>query len=45
MERDPVCGMNVGANSPKSPYNGATYYFCCTGCKGTFDKNPKKFVK
>lgn len=45
MERDIVCGMNVRENSPKSQYNGTAYYFCCNGCKGTFERNPKKFVK
>ena len=45
MEKDIVCGMNVGKNSHKSRYNGVTYYFCCIGCKGTFEKNPQEFVK
>ena len=26
-------------------YQGKTYYFCCTGCKEKFEKNPEKFAK
>jgi len=33
------------AKSPKSTYKGKTYYFCCAGCKPTFDKEPEKYVK
>jgi Cu+-exporting ATPase len=28
-----------------SVYQGKTYYFCSTGCKTTFDKNPAKYAK
>ena len=27
-----------------STYKGKTYYFCCSGCKPRFDKNPAKYV-
>ena len=28
----------------KSEYQGETYYFCSTGCKAAFDKDPEKYV-
>ncbi len=28
--------------SPSTTYQGKTYYFCCTGCKEEFEKNPDK---
>jgi xanthine dehydrogenase accessory factor len=42
---DPVCGMNVdpGDSSLKSEYDGSLFYFCGTGCKQAFDKNPEKY--
>ena len=27
-----------------SDYKGTRYYFCCDGCKPTFDKNPDKYL-
>jgi len=47
MAKDPVCGMNVDEKTAKikSEYKGKTYYFCASGCKSTFDKNPSKYVK
>ena len=44
---DPVCGMNIDLDSAagKSDYQGQTYYFCSTGCKQAFDKEPEKYVK
>lgn len=27
-----------------SDYKGKRYYFCCAGCKPTFDKNPAKYA-
>lgn len=37
---DPICGMTVDIATARytSDWNGATYYFCCSGCKKTFDK-------
>ncbi|GAB4461891.1 MAG: hypothetical protein OHK0029_27860 [Armatimonadaceae bacterium] len=32
------------AKTQKSAYKGKTYYFCCGGCKPTFDKNPEKYA-
>jgi YHS domain-containing protein len=37
--------FTLKANSLKSEYKGKTYYFCCEGCKPSFDKNPTKYVK
>lgn len=30
--------------SGTSVYKGKTYYFCCAGCKPSFDKAPAKFA-
>ncbi len=44
MEKDVVCGMNVDPNTAgaKSEYKNKTYYYCCDGCRETFEKNPEK---
>ena len=43
MEKDPVCGMEVGAaGSLKSEYKGRTYYFCSDHCKKKFDEDPAR---
>ena len=44
---DPVCGMTVVKASAKATfdYKGATYYFCSTGCKEAFAKEPEKYLK
>jgi YHS domain-containing protein len=46
MFKDPVCGMDVDPKTAagKSDYQGKTYYFCSTGCKKDFDKDPTKYV-
>ena len=46
MAIDPVCGMEVDKEQAvgKSEYQGETYYFCSTGCKAAFDKDPEKYV-
>jgi YHS domain-containing protein len=28
----------------KSEFDGKPFYFCCAGCKQTFDKQPDKYV-
>lgn len=44
-ERDPVCGMFVDPKtSPKSEYEGQTYYFCSLEDKERFDKDPGNFT-
>ena len=46
MEIDPVCGMDVDPETAiyKSEYLGKMYYFCSSGCKRDFDKEPHKYV-
>lgn len=38
---DPVCGMTVRADASAMPfeYEGVTYYFCCAGCRRSFEKS------
>ena len=44
--RDPICGMtvDVGKAKYKSDFQDVSFYFCCAGCKQTFDKHPEKYV-
>ena len=44
---DPVCGMTVVKANAKATfdYKGTTYYFCSTGCKDSFAKEPEKYLK
>ena len=44
--KDPICGMSVDISSAKhkSEFEGHSFYFCCAGCKRTFDAEPKKFA-
>lgn len=37
---DPICGMTVDIATARytSDWDGKTYYFCCAGCKKTFEK-------
>jgi xanthine dehydrogenase accessory factor len=44
--KDPICGMavEIGAAKYKSEFDGKAFYFCCGGCKQTFDKQPDKYV-
>lgn len=45
--KDPVCGMTVEIASAHfmSEYGGTTYYFCSSGCKRSFDKEPHKYIQ
>ncbi len=47
MAKDPVCGMQVDEKKAvaTSVYKGATYYFCASGCKVAFEKNPEKYTE
>jgi len=37
MQKDPICGMNVEANTAfKVEQDGKSYYFCSQGCKSKF---------
>ena len=45
MAKDPVCGMDVDPKTAagESEYQGQKYYFCSTGCKKAFDKEPRQY--
>ena len=42
---NPVCGIPVDKKNAKHvvEYNGNNFYFCCDGCKDTFEKNPTQY--
>ena len=44
---DPVCGMTVSADPSSYPveHEGVTYYFCCAGCRRSFQENPAAYLK
>jgi xanthine dehydrogenase accessory factor len=44
---DPVCGMTVmpGASGLPLEHDTRTYYFCCAGCRRTFEEDPDAYVK
>jgi xanthine dehydrogenase accessory factor len=44
--KDPICGMmvEVSAAKYKSEFRGNSFYFCCAGCKQSFDKQPDKYA-
>jgi YHS domain-containing protein len=37
--------VEVTADTPRTEYNGKTYYFCCRDCPVEFKKNPEKFTQ
>jgi YHS domain-containing protein len=43
---DLVCGMTVVKATARATYEykGTTYYFCSTGCKEAFVKDPEKYL-
>jgi xanthine dehydrogenase accessory factor len=43
---NPVCGMAVSTVNPMhiEQYQGVSYYFCCDGCRTTFQKDPAKYA-
>jgi xanthine dehydrogenase accessory factor len=45
--RDLVCGMTVRADASGYPleHEGVTYYFCCVGCRRSFQENPAAHLK
>jgi len=46
MAKDPVCGMSVSEKSQyRSEHEGRTFYFCCAGCKSSFDRDPHKYSR
>ena len=44
---DPVCGMTVmpGASGLPFEHDRRTYYFCCAGCRRTFEEDPDSYIK
>ncbi|MDZ7744586.1 MAG: metalloregulator ArsR/SmtB family transcription factor [Candidatus Saccharibacteria bacterium] len=47
LVQDPVCGMRMGVTeaSEQVTHGKDTYFFCASGCKHTFEKNPKQYIK
>ncbi len=43
---NPVCGMAVSIANPMhiEIYEGVSYYFCCDGCRTTFQQEPAKYA-
>ncbi len=43
---DPVCGMTVVTDGAAeiSVHDGTSYYFCCPGCRGRFERDPHRFL-
>lgn len=44
---NPVCNVPVSKTTPKHvlEYKGEKVYFCCDGCKVSFEKNPAQYIK
>lgn len=44
---NPVCQVPVSKKNPKHivKYKGESVYFCCDGCKVSFEKNPSQYIK
>ena len=44
---NPVCGVPVSKKNPKHiiEYNNEKVYFCCDGCKVSFEKNPAQYME
>lgn len=44
---DVVCGQVVDAGSTehRSHHEGRAYYFCCAGCRRSFDADPDRYLK
>jgi xanthine dehydrogenase accessory factor len=43
---DPVCGMTVetATAADRFEYEGVTYWFCATGCRRRFERDPAAYV-
>jgi len=44
--KDPVCGMlvEIATARHRSDVLGRAVYFCCAGCKDTFERDPSRFT-
>ena len=47
MVKDPVCGADVNEEKSglKVEKDGATHYFCSTGCMKRFKSDTKRYLK
>ena len=47
MIKDPVCGMTINEEDAAGSilYKGIKYFFCAPGCKVSFIRDPKKYIK
>ena len=47
IPKDPVCKMEVDPETAaaEAEYHGKQYYFCCPGCKATFERDPERYLK
>jgi P-type Cu+ transporter len=45
--KDPVCGMTVDPATAQhtAVHAGATYYFCCAGCRQKFEADPARYLE
>jgi xanthine dehydrogenase accessory factor len=45
--KDVICGMMVNKSKAKhqTEYQGKVFYFCCAGCKQTFEKSPQQYLE
>jgi len=45
-EKDPVCGMvvEIASATHRSQAEGRVFYFCCAGCKDTFERDPRRYA-
>lgn len=43
----PITGEEfaIAKNTEHAEYKGKHVYFCCPGCKKSFDKDPEKYLK
>jgi xanthine dehydrogenase accessory factor len=43
---DPVCGMTVmvDGSALQAEHDGLTYYFCCAGCRDSFESDPHTYL-
>ncbi len=43
---DPVCGMEVEVATARhiAEHDGRRYYFCCSGCRRSFESDPTKYL-
>jgi len=47
LATDPVCGMTVDPSTAthRSEVGGKTYFFCSSGCKESFDRQPDRYLE